>query len=245
MSEGIKVQYQILNQLRRIDEKIIRLQAESARVPDELAILDKALNEKKAELQKSKDSFDSHEKSVRKTEQDLREKEDFLRKAESKMMEVKTNEEYQAAMKENESHKLDKQNLEEKLLALMNQSEPVRKTLEEAEKKFKEFEAVVNQDKAKLEAEQAKSTRALEEHLSQRTQAASGLEPSVLVLYQRTIERFKGAPIVVADNGMCLGCNMKVRPQLYNEVLGRKAIHRCPTCNHIIITLEKEASAEV
>lgn len=244
MSEGIKVQYQILTNLRRIDEKILRAQAEAARVPDELAILDKGFAEKKADFQKSKDALDNHEKSIRKTEQDLREKEDFLRKAESKMMEVKTNEAYQAAMKENESHQEEKKGLEEKLLSLMNQTETFRNSFQEAEKKFKAFESVFNSDKKALEDEKAKSLRALEEQLSQRQQAATQLEPSVLVLYQRTIERFKGAPIVLAENGMCLGCNMKVRPQLFNEILGRKAIHRCPTCNKILITLDKEAPHE-
>ena len=92
MSEGTKGQYQILTNLKRVDEKIVRLQTEAAKIPEEIAKFDEAMSLRRTEYQKSKDAHDSQEKALRKAEGDLKEKEDFLHKAEGKMMEVKTNE---------------------------------------------------------------------------------------------------------------------------------------------------------
>ena len=50
-------------------------------------------------------------------------------------------------------------------------------------------------------------------------------------------------PIVAAENGLCMGCSMRIRPQLYNEVLGQKVIHPCPTCGRILVVVPKETAA--
>lgn len=242
MSEGIKAQYQILADIKRVDEKIARLHAEAEHIPAELTKLEGALKSRLEEFERAKTTFDALEKTLRKCEADLREKEDFLRKAEGKMMEVKTNEEYQAAMKENDTHKQSKVGLEEQVLKLLAEVEEKRKQLKEVEKNFKAYEGTVGGEKKKLEEERDRVGRLIEEQATKRTQVTAQLSSEIAALYQRIASRTKGA-VVSVENGMCLGCNMKIRPQLYNEVIGFKMIHRCPSCGRILILAPKEATA--
>ncbi len=239
----MKAQYQILADLRKIDEKIARLQDQIERIPDETGKLSQALQTKRDEYEKAKALFDTSEKKLRKSEQDLKEREDKLHKAEGKMMEVKTNEEYQAAVKENQTEKSAKGGLEEQALTLMNEVEAQRNLLKEVEKTFKTYEDGIKKDLSKIDEDRAGIAKTLDEQLSHRKAAASQLDTTVGPIYTRVATRTKGVGIVYADNGMCSGCHMKVRPQLYNEILGFKAVHRCPSCGRILIIPPKESDA--
>jgi len=236
----MKAQYSILADLRKIDEKIFRLQDQIEKIPDETGKLNQALQTKRDEYDKAKQLFDASEKKLRKSEQDLKEREDKLHKAEDKMMEVKTNEEYQAAIRENQNQKSDKSGVEDQALTLMSEVDQQRQLLKEVEKTFKAYEEGIKKDLAKIDNDRAGIAKTLEEQLSHRHAAAGQLNPEVSSIYLRVAARTKGVGIVYAENGMCLGCHMKVRPQLYNEILGFKAVHRCPTCGRILIIPPKE-----
>jgi predicted nucleic acid-binding Zn-ribbon protein len=241
LSEAIKAQYQILADIRRVDEKIARLHAEAEHIPGELAKLEGALKSRRDEYERVKALFDTSEKNLRKLEQDLRAKEDSLRKAEGKMMEVKTNEEYQAAMKENEAQKADKGGLEEQVIKLSLETDGQKKHLKEAESALKDYEVSLGGDKKKLEEEKTRVMGLIRQQEETRAQFTSQLTPEVKTLYTRVASRTKGA-IMIVENGMCLGCNMKIRPQLYNEVIGFKILHRCPSCGRILISVPKDST---
>lgn len=243
LSEGIRAQYQILAELKRVEEKVARLQNDIERIPNELQKLQSALSTRRQDYDKTKQIFDTAEKKLRGVEAELREKEDKLNKAESKMMEVKTNEEYQAAMRENEGQKKEKTGLEEQILTLISEVEAQRTHLKAAEGQFKEYEGVVTKDTKALESDRDKLLKLLEEQTQMQTSVVSRLSPEVQTLYNRVAAKMKGAAIVQAENGMCVGCNMKMRPQLFNEVLGFKAIHRCPSCGRIVIIVPKDAES--
>jgi uncharacterized protein len=231
----MKAQYHVLGELRRVDEKVARLQREVERIPEELTKLQKALGGRREEYDKVKTLFETCEKKLRAAESTLKEKEDKLHKAEGKMMEVKTNEEYQAAIRENTSSKGEKSGLEDQVLTLLNDVETQRAQMKEVEKNFKSYEAVVQEDSKKLEEEQKKIMTQLNEQLEKRSSAASQLSKDINQIYNRMVTRMKGVVVVPVENGMCSGCHMKMRPQLYNEILGFKTVHRCPSCGRILI----------
>ena len=231
----MKDQYLILTDLKRTDEKIYRLRNELDQIPLDLKNLDTEIEKSLQVFQEVKNQHDTLEKSVRKAEADLKEKEDFLRKAESKMMEVKTNEEYQAALRENETHKTEKGSLEEKVLTLISELEAFKTNLKEAEKAHKERSSEFTGQKNRLQEEGRSIQKSYEELLEKRKTVVSQLSTDVRNLYEKASSALKGVAIAKIDKGMCCSCHVRVRPQLYNEVLGFKAFHRCPSCNRILI----------
>ena len=241
MSEANKAQYQILCQLKRIEEKIARLKFQVAKIPEELDVLENVLKQRRTEFDHAKTTFDGHQVALRKSESDLKEREASLHKAESKMMEVKTNQEYQAAIKENQGQKSEQVALEDKTLTFMTLLDEQRKALKDVESKYKEFETSQNTDKKKLEADRVALLRGIEEQTQLRDQAAAHLSPENKELYRIVTIKTKGVPVSKADNCMCLSCNMRMRPQLYNEILGFKAIHRCPACGRILVHVEEDS----
>jgi predicted nucleic acid-binding Zn-ribbon protein len=151
------------------------------------------------------------------------------------MMEVKTNVEYQAALKENETHKTEKSLIEEKVLALISDLETFRNTLKEADSEHKARSADFNGQKSRLQEEGRGIQKAYEELLEKRKGVIAQLGADTKVLYEKACSTLKGVAISKIDKGMCCSCNVRMRPQLYNEVLGFKAIHRCPSCSRILV----------
>lgn len=244
MSEGIKAQYAVLVELRRVEVKVAHLQAEAERIPQELATIDSAIGTRRETYLKQKEETDAAEKNLRKVEQDLRAKEDQLNKAESKMMEVKTNEEYQAAGKENQTQKDEKSKLEDQTLVLITQLEERRSKLKAAETEFKTYETTLSQDKDRLESERQKVLKLIEEQTIIRSAVVAKLDRHIADIYQRALKRIKGVPIVFAENCTCTACNMRLRPQLFNEILGQKVLHTCPSCGKILITPSQDSAAD-
>lgn len=235
LSEFMKAQYQVLGELRKIDEKIARLDLDIEKIPEEQNKLNESLGSRKTAYDTAKRLFDEIEKKLRRAESDLKEKEDKLAKAEDKMREVKTNEEFQAATKENEGQKKEKSTLESLVITLLSEVEAQKTKLKDVEKEFKTYQEAIGKDIVKLEEERTRLAHTLEEAVSKRTSAAGQLSPDVAGLYKRVTSRMKGVAVVAAENGMCQGCNMKIRPQVYNEILGFKAVHSCPSCGRIVI----------
>jgi predicted nucleic acid-binding Zn-ribbon protein len=244
LSDGIKAQYQTLADLKRVDEKIFRLEHDIEQIPQEIEKFDQALQTRRQDYEKVKASFEGSEKRLRQIESDLKDREDKLHKAEGKMMEVKTNEEYKAAIKENDTQKSEKSGVEEQVLLLMNQLDENKSKLKQAESEFKTYETTVQGQTGQLESDRTKLVNMLEVQMQARATLSQQLTPDVRAVYQRVCTRIKGVPVVSVENGMCLGCHMKMRAQLFNEVLGFKAIHRCPSCGKILIISPKETQIE-
>lgn len=239
MSEATRTQYETLAELRRTDEKILRLKRGLEDIPKELAKLDAALALRRAGFDTAKTALDACEKKLRSLEQDLKERDTQIEKAASKMMEVKTNQEYQAALKENEGRKEEKTKVEEEVAKVSGEADASRKTMKEQEADYKAYENSLKADRVRLQEEAAKLQGLLDEQIQKRQVSAAKLDANIANVYSRVASSGTVA-VAFVDNYVCQGCRTKVRPQLYNEILGFKAVHRCPSCGRLLISASFE-----
>ncbi|MBI4405291.1 MAG: hypothetical protein HY537_14100, partial [Deltaproteobacteria bacterium] len=93
---------------------------------------------------------------------------------------------------------------------------------------------------SQLEVDGKKLLTQREELIGKRDVVVKGLDSEVATLYRRLTSRLKGVAVVEVESGTCLGCHMRIRPQMYNEVIGYQAIHRCPNCGKIMISVSKD-----
>jgi predicted nucleic acid-binding Zn-ribbon protein len=235
-----KEQYSILHSLKKVDEELFRLLKGIEEVPAEIHQIDQKIAQAKKDFEASKLAIQDCEKKLRAAESELKDKEDKLSKAESKMMEVKTNEEYKAATKENEAQKALLGTLEEKTIILMTELDEHKKRIKSFETDFKKTEVALLEQKQKLESEKLALEKFYDTEKNKRTDLANALIPEVRTVYQKVITATKGLAIAEAFKGSCRGCNMKIRPQLFNEILGFKGIHRCPSCGKLLIATAQE-----
>ena len=80
----------------------------------------------------------------------------------------------------------------------------------------------------------------------EREQLATRIEAGQLRRYEtlRQRDRRAGLAVVEMREGCCVGCQMRLPPQLANEILaGRSSIACCPRCNRIVFHRDDSESA--
>jgi predicted nucleic acid-binding Zn-ribbon protein len=238
-------QYEVLGALKRVDDQLVRVLSDLAKLPEERAQANGRLAEAESAFQAAKARFEGAEKSARQAELAVKEKEDFLRKAEAKLMDVKTNDEYRAALREMENHKKEKGALEEKALELMSELETHRTAFREDEAKFQEAKGVHGTVTEKLAADEAMLEKSRGELLRQREELSGRLDDGTASLFRKLSSRMRGAVVTAVDDaGRCTSCHMQIRPQAYNEIVGHKAVHTCGSCGKILVLRHAVPSAE-
>lgn len=244
MSKAFEEQYRCLAELKELDQKAHYVERDAEKIPEEIRKHDEALATRRRDLDSAQVQASECEKKLRGAERELKEKEDSLFKAEGKMMEVKTNEEYQAAMKENQNQKQAKAVLEDRVLEMISEVEEQKQTLVGIEREFKDYEQGVLAQKKKLTEDHQELMKQLEVLLRQRAALTAQLDPTVATTYQKILSTGKGVAVALADQGKCLACNIQIRPQLFNEILGFTAIHRCSNCGRLLIASRRAAAEE-
>lgn len=240
----LESQYLILEDLRKVENKVSRLKDLVEKIPEKIEVLRTKLEKRKAVFTNLKSSVEDTEKKLRQFESDLKDKEEKLRKSEGKLMDVTTNDEYKAAQREIEAQKAAKGAFEEEVLNLLTGLDDRRKELKSQEETFKSDETVILNEIKQLEED----LRSLETELSQenekRTEASKQLQADIASLYRRLVPRIDRNAITVIEAGICTGCHLKVRPQIYNEILGFRAVHCCGNCGRILIPSKVEPAGE-
>ncbi len=236
VTASLKSQYEILAGLKSTDDQLVRVLSDLAKLPLEKAQADELLANAKRAFEAAKTQFETTEKSARQAELSVKEKEDFLKKAEAKLMEVKNNDEYRAALREMENHKRAKGSLEEKALELMSVLEGHKENFKADEAKFLEATQVYNVTAKKYDADFSSLEAMRTDLLKQREQAAPQLDAGTGALFRKLSNRLKGAIVTSIDpSGRCSSCHIQIRAQAYNEIVGFKAVHTCGTCGKILV----------
>lgn len=235
MSDSLKAQSAVLLDLKRLDEQSQRFKVGLRQLPDDIAQVETKQKELEENFAAARAAVADAEKKLRQAEQDLKSKEDEMFKAEGKMSEVKTNEAYSAAMRENETRKAAKGILEEKTLALMDDLEEQRQLLAGLEKEHVSETTRLQAAKKHLLEQSAVLKVDVDASNAVRDEFASKLDPKLQALYRKVTIDIDSIAIAYATANACVGCHMKLRPQIYNETVGYVAIHQCGSCRRILI----------
>jgi predicted nucleic acid-binding Zn-ribbon protein len=232
-AQDVKELLRKLVALQKIDAEVYQFKREIKEQPALLADV-KAKYEKKLtryhELQQQAQNLDRARKAK---ELDLKIKEEDIVKANTVLMSLKTNKEYQAKLFEIENLTADKSMLEDEILKLMEDSSKL------AEEMAKE-KAVVDEEEKTYLAEKEKVDAAIKVLLdkvatfeAERTQACEGIDKATLAMYERLVENRMGLAMVPVVNESCGGCFMRQTAQMMNQLKKCDAVVRCETCARI------------
>ena len=231
-------QLRLLRELQDLDLDLKAIEADKERYPMEIKILDEKLASEKEMLRERREKSDLLEKERRQKEGDLELEQERMKRAQSKLYEVKTNKEYQALLAEIEALKEINSQREIEILEIMDEIDELKREYATMEKELLETEKRIGAEKKSLEENLGKVDGALASKKRKRTMVAKKLRPELMMLYQRLREKRRTAA-VPARFGACQGCNMKIPPQMFNEVQKSEAIIVCPSCNRILYWEDK------
>jgi len=230
---SLNEQLRLLRELQDVDLQLKAIEADKERYPMEMKNLDEKLASEKEMSKQKRERIELLEKERRQKEGDLELEQERIKKAQSKLYDIKTNKEYQALLTEIETLKEVDSQREIEILEIMDEIDELKKEYGGVEKALLEMEERIGAEKRQLEESLGEADSALATKKRKRTMITKKLSPELIGLY-RTLKEKRRTAVVPARFGTCQGCNVRIPPQMFNEVQRNEAIIVCPSCNRIL-----------
>jgi len=238
----LKRQISLLVERQRLDSVIRRLIFKKKELPEQISRQDEEFQARSQGVEEARQAFDTSVKTHRDKESELKDGNDRLRKTKERLLEVKTNKEYQAMLKEIETIEQKNSGFEDEILTLLEKMDTSKKELREREKTLEEYRKQYEQEKQKTEEELSSLDREILICQKDLQGLSSEIERDLAKKYDMIKKRKNGLAVVPVVKGVCSGCHLNIPPQLYNELLKPDQVLSCPYCNRIIYWDEKNSN---
>jgi len=238
----LKRQISLLVERQRLDSEIRRLSFKKKELPEQISRQDEEFQVRSRGVEEARQNYDASVKAHRDKENDLKEDIERLRRTKDRLLEVKTNKEYQAMLKEIETIEQKNSEFEDEILTLLEKMDAAKTALREHEKTLDEYRKQYEREKQKTEEE----LNSLDKEILACQKDLQGLngeiEQDLAKKYERIKNRKNGLAVVPVVRGVCSGCHLNIPPQLYNELLKSDQVLFCPYCNRVIYWDEKNSN---
>src|SRR5258708_13515803 len=222
-----------LLKLQDADKDIRRLQEEIAELPKRVEAIEQRLADPKAQLEKAQASVKADEAARRKYETSIQDLRGKISKYRDQSLEVKTNDQYKALLHEIQFAEKEIAAAEDKILELMLNTDAREKEVKLAQAELKAENGEMEKEKADANQRTAEDEKQLTEWRAQRDQLRGGIDADLLRHYER-VAKFRGTGISEAFDHKCMTCQVKLRPQTYNEVRTGQHAVVCDSCQRIL-----------
>ena len=223
-----------LIRLQQIDLDVAAARQSIDHFPEQIAALDQQLHTCRVAVDEA-ETRQADQKTARVgIEKELAEVEGRLTRFKDQLMAVKTNKEFHAVQLEIAHGEADKQSHEDRLLEMMIEADDLLAAADAARTALTTAEAEVAEARQGLEAERDRLQAELEQKAGERATLVAELKPSVLALFESVASHRKGLAVSAVRNGRCDACQVRLRPQLLNEVRRNDALIRCESCQRIL-----------
>ena len=164
-----------------------------------------------------------------------------IHRSETNMKEIKTNKEYQAVGREIAAARKQVAELEEQILQKITQLDELNSEITSNEAALSELEQNTEQRRSEKQAEIDKVQQDIDVDSLRRDTITNELPANVLKRYDNLRGQRRGQAVAVARDGYCLGCNMHLPPQLYNNLFKYEELLTCPHCQRMLILKQQPA----
>ena len=234
MPSPITQNLDVLKKAQQLDSEIHHTHILLEEIPLQRAQLKSDLELEKVRLNELEKSLKDIQVKLKDKELELSQKEIQIKKLDGQLSQVKTNKEYGALQQEIASLKADNSLLEEGIIYILDEVDAAK----EESRKEKEKLASVTKSFQSRDSEMAGQEKALQGRLEelnkQREESVAQLPPELAELYNRIALKKEGLALAIVSGEVCAACQMKLRPQLINEIRLGEQIIVCENCSRIL-----------
>jgi predicted nucleic acid-binding Zn-ribbon protein len=181
----------------------------------------------------------------RAVEGDIAELEESIKKSRQRLMEIKSNIEYRAMLKEIAYKEDQRDKTETRLLEGLELIEAKTQALAALDLEIREQQAILAREDEKVKTQLKELKKELAGLEKQRGGLRKGMPAQLIKRYEFIRERRNGTAIAPVREGVCLGCNMNILPQQFIDLQKGDEILQCPHCQRILYWVDEMAEEAV
>lgn len=232
-----------LLKLQEADKEIRRLQEEIAELPKRVAAIEQKLAGTKAQLEKAQAAIKADEAARKKHDAGITDLRGKISKYRDQSLDVKTNEQYKALLAEIQFAEKEISEIEDRILEIMVNADARAAEVKAAQAELKEETAEIEREKEQARQRTAEDEKLLAEWRGKRDQVRTGIDEDLLRHYER-VSKFRGTGIAEVREQKCMGCQVMLRPQTYNDVRSGEKIVYCDSCQRVLYPSPAEEKVE-
>lgn len=230
----MKQQVELLVELQQIDSERKRIETKKHDLPVELERLKTKLRDFEEKVEEERKKIEDLYERHRLKENELKKGNEALKKTKSRLLEVKTNKEYQALLKEIEVVNGRNDERESEIINVLEAIDTVKAQLEQEEKEYTVFRSERESDIRKIEEEINSIDSVLITIQKKYGDVKELIHADHLRRYDIIKQKRNNRAVVPVWKEICGGCHMNIPPQMYNELQKYEELMLCPHCNRII-----------
>jgi predicted nucleic acid-binding Zn-ribbon protein len=224
--------------LQHVDLRIAELTAQIETLPTQIQILEGHLKDYLQAHEDRKLSLAANQKERRELEGEIQLIQGKISKHKGQLYEVKTNEQYKAMLKEIEGEEGNIRKIEDKVLEKMVEAEEIQKMVTQAMASLEDEKSRVAAETKRLNSMREVDVKEREGLMAQRKDLVAALGADVLETYERVRRGRRGVAVAEVRDGFCTACNVRLRPQIYNDIRMNETVLTCESCSRIMFCVE-------
>lgn len=233
----------LLIRLQECDSMLAGLSAKKNSLPEKLQQIDEEFQRFKESISQSAMRYEKLKTQREENELKVKKISEAMARSKEKLLDVKTNKEYQAMLKEIETAETSLGELESQIIILLEEMDELsiqvkqdQETLKQAEKNYLDDKKIIEEKLSSFDAESAEWNR-------KRSALQKNIPEDLLALYEKIRKRNQGVGVIPVWKAVCSGCHMNIPPQLYNELQRSSDLLSCPSCHRIMYFQAQDTSA--
>ena len=238
------IDYEKLIHLQELDKKIISTSLFLENVPIQI----KKINEKKEEcsqmLTLAKEKMIHNQKKRRDLEAEVKDTKEKASKYNRQLNAVKTNIEYKLLLKEIEETQQKIDRSEEEIISEMLFADEIEEEIKAATQKQSEEGMKFSEEKKSLEHEKEELESKRKELKQEKEQILPQIPPDQRNIYLHIFEKNNSIALSAVKGEFCAMCQVRVRPQMLNEIKKEEKIILCENCGRILYWPKESEKAE-
>ena len=228
------IDFKNLIQLQSLDEQIKILSLFLENAPSHIKSIDDKIEGSIQIVSQTKEKMAQNQKRRRTLETAAQDMKVKIDKYKQQLNNVKTNIEYSSFLKEIDAAQNKIEGLEEEIISEMLVADDIESEIQEAEEKAAMIKSKLSQEKEVYLGEKKGKEETKQQLISEKEKLTPVIPPEQINLYQKIFQKNYGIALSPVTDDFCSMCQIRVRPQVLNELIAQNIIILCENCGRIL-----------